>query len=219
VIFALTGDDTSHPGLTNTIVGLATSPGDGTFTGVADQEADAATVPIVNQAISGIISIGANGLGTVHITAPVAQVPTSIVMVAPNTALMLEGNATTPGHDAQTGLLQPQTGGGTFTTASLSGTLIFGSDEPAKTTVSVDVGTIAITSSGVFTITEDSSSTGGLQSNQVMTGTYTMATNGRGDITITGGGSGTAVIYLYNANKAVVMPRGGGAIALFNLEQ
>src|SRR5882672_1721098 len=33
VIFALTGDDTSHPGLTNTVVGLATSPGNGTFTG------------------------------------------------------------------------------------------------------------------------------------------------------------------------------------------
>jgi len=53
----------------------------------------------------------------------------------------------------------------------------------------------------------------------VMTGTYTVATNGRGIITITGGGSGTAVIYLYNANKAVVMPRGQSVTALINLEQ
>jgi hypothetical protein len=41
VIFSLTGFDTSH-GITNTIVGLATSGGNGLFTGVADQEADAA---------------------------------------------------------------------------------------------------------------------------------------------------------------------------------
>jgi len=138
-------------------------------------------------------------------------------MVAPNTALMLEGTQASPGNDTQTGLLQPQSAG-PFTTASLSGTLIFGSDEPALTGVSVDVGTIAITSPGVFTITEDSSDTSGLHPDQVITGTYTMATNGRGVITITSGGSGTAVIYLYNANKAVVMPRGGGAIALLNLE-
>ena len=214
VIFALTGDDTSHPGLTNTVVGLATSSGTGTFTAVLDQEADAA--PLVNQAGSGTISIGANGMGTVQVTSPAVLVPTSIVMVAPNEALMLEGNATTPGHDAQTGILQPQSGG-PFTPASLSGTLIFGSDEPALTGVSVDVGTIAITGTGVFTITEDSSDTSGLHPDQVITGTYTMTANGRGDITITGGG--TAVIWMLGPNKAVVMPRGGGAIALFNLEQ
>src|SRR5882672_1239241 len=213
VIFALTGDDTSH-GITNTIVGLATSPGDGTFTGFADQEADAA--PLVNIAISGTIAIGANGLGTVHITLPAPQVPTSIVMVAPNTALMLEGTQASPGNDTQTGLLQPQSAG-PFTNTSLSGTLIFGSDEPALTGVSVDVGTIAITSPGAFTITEDSSDTSGLHPDQVITGTYTMTANGRGDIAITGGG--TAVIWMLGPNKAVVMPRGGGAIALFNLEQ
>ena len=83
----------------------------------------------------------------------------------------------------------------------------------------VDVGTIQITSAGQFTITQDSSNTSGLQSDLVMTGTYTMAANGRGDITITSGGSGTAVIYLLGANKAVVMPRGGGDIAILNLEQ
>jgi len=216
VIFALTGDDTSHPipDTTNTIVGIATSTGNGLFTGFGDQEADAAS--LVNQQISGTISIGANGLGTVHITAPVAQVPTSIVMVAPNTALMLEGTAAQAGNDTQTGLLQPQSAG-SFSTASLSGTLIFGSDEPAKTAVAVDVGTIAITSPGVFTITEDSSDTSGLHPDQVITGTYTMTANGRGDIAITGGG--TAVIWMLGPNKAVVMPRGGGAIALLNLEQ
>jgi len=222
VIFRLTGFDTSHT-ITNTIVGLATSAGTGLFSGVADQEADAA--PLTNQAISGTISIPtANGLGTVQITAPAAQVPTSIVMVAPNTALMLEGNATMAGQDVQTGLLLPQTmPTGGFNTASIANTFIFGSDDPATTATSVDVGTIAITSNspspGTFTITQDSSGTGGLQSNQVMTGTYTMATNGRGDITITSGGSGTAVIYLFNVNQAVVMPRGGGNITIFNLEQ
>ncbi len=215
VIFALTGFDSSH-GITNTIVGLATSAGTGTFTGFGDQEADAA--PLVNVAVSGTIVIGANGLGTLQITSPAVLVPTSIVMVAPNTALMLEGTQTGPGKDTQTGILQPQTAG-PFTTGSLVGTFIFGSDEPATTATDVEVGTVAITSPGFITITQDSSNTSGLQPNTVMTATYTMAANGRGDITITSGGSGTAVIYLYSANKAVVMRRGGGDIALFNLEQ
>ena len=216
VIFSLTGFDTSHS-ITNTIVGLATSSGTGTFTGVADQEADAA--PLTNQAVSGTISIGANGLGTVQITSPAVLVPTSIVMVATNTALMLEGTSTAPGNDTQTGLMQPQTGGGTFTTGSLTGTLIFGSDEPATTNVGVDVGTVAITSPGNITITQDSSDTSGLQSDTVTTGTYTMSSNGRGTITITGGGSGTAVMYLIGVNKAVVMPRGQSDTAILNLEQ
>jgi hypothetical protein len=215
VIFALTGFDSSH-GITNTIVGLATSPGDGTFTGVADQEAD--LMPIVNTAVSGTIAIGANGLGTVAITSPAVLVPTSIVMVAPNTALMLEGTATGPGNDAQSGILQPQTGSN-FNTGSLVGTFISGSDEPATTATQVEVGTVAVTSPGNITITEDNSSTGGLQTGTVMTGTYTMAANGRGDITITSGGTGTAVIWLLGTNKAVVMLRGGGDIALLNLEQ
>jgi len=216
VVFALTGNDTSH-GITNTIVGLATSTGNGVFAGFADQEADA--TPLTNQAVSGTISIGANGMGTVQITAPAPQVPTSIVMVAPNEALMLEGTAGSPGNDVQTGIFQPQTGGGTFSPASLSGSLVFGSDEPATTNVGVNVGAIQITSAGNFTITQDGSGTGGLQPGQVLTGTYTMTANGRGDITITSGGSGTATIYLLGTNKAVVMPRGGGDIALINLEQ
>jgi hypothetical protein len=216
VVFSLTGFDTSHT-ITNTLVGLATSAGTGTFTGFIDQEADAS--PFTNQAVSGTISIQANGLGTVQVTSPAVLVPTSIVMVAPNEALLLEGDATTPGNDVQTGLLQPQTGGGSFTTSSIANTFIFGSDEPATTATSVQVGTVAITSPGNITITQDSSSTGGLQSDSVMTGTYTMTANGRGDITITSGGSGTAVIWLINANKAVVMVRGGGNIAIFNLEQ
>jgi hypothetical protein len=140
-------------------------------------------------------------------------------MAAPNTALMLEGTAAGPGHDTQTGILQAQTGGGTFSTSSVTGTFIFGSDEPATTATGLDVGTVTITSPGNITITQDSSNTGGLQSDKVMTGTYTMSANGRGDITITSGGSGTAVIYLYNTNKAVVMPRGQSDTALLNLEQ
>ena len=137
MIFALTGFDSSH-GITNTIVGLATSAGTGTFTAVLDQEADA--TPLTNQAGSGTISIGANGLGTVQVTSPAVLVPTSIVMVAPNTALMLEGTQASPGADVQTGLLQPQSGG-PFSPSSLSGTSIIGSDEPATTATTVQVGT------------------------------------------------------------------------------
>ncbi len=215
VIFALTGDDTSH-GITNTIVGVATSPGDGTFSGFGDQESDAAA--LVNVAIGGTVSIGANGLGTLHITSPVAQVPTSVVMVGLNSALMLEGTAASPGNDTQTGLLQPQTGS-SFSTSSLSGTFIFGSDEPAILATDVTVGTVVVTSPGSITITEDDSTTGGLQPNQVMTGTYTMAANGRGVITITSGGTGTAVIWLLDSNSAVIMPRGGGNITLLNVQK
>jgi len=217
VIFSLTGLDASH-GITNTIVGLATSAGTGTFTGVGDQEADAA--PVINQIISGTIAIGNNGMGTIQITAPVVQAPTAVAMVAPNAALMLEVSSTTlTGDDVVTGILQPQTGGGTFTPASLSGTLILGSDEPATTATDVQVGTVTITSPGNLTITLDNSNTGGLQPNQVMTGTYTMTANGRGDITITSGGSGTAVIYLLGSNKAVIMLRGQLDSVLINLEQ
>jgi hypothetical protein len=132
---------------------------------------------------------------------------------------MLEGTQASPGNDTQTGILQPQTGGGTFGLASLSGSLVFGSDEPATTNVGVNVGAIQITTAGNFTITQDGSGTGGLQPGQVLTGTYTMALNGRGDITITSGGSGTAVIYLLGSNKAVIMLRGQSDSALINLEQ
>ncbi len=78
---------------------------------------------------------------------------------------------------------------------------------------------MTVTSPGTISITLDSSDMGGLKSSQVLTGTYTMATNGRGDITITSGGTGTATIYLYGLNRAVVLLRGQSDSALINLEQ
>jgi Putative Ig domain len=216
-IFSLTGADpsTSHA-FTDTAIGLITSPGDGTFTGVLDQNVNGVVTD--NQAISGTVSIAANGLGKLTVTSPAGIAPFTVVMIAPNTALMLGGTLASPNNDIPTGILQAQTGGGSFTGISINGTLVLGTDEPATTDVEVELGELVI-SNPDFTITEDRSSQGGLQHDQMMSGTYTMAPNGRGVITIPGPHGGTAIMWFIQTGKAVVLVQTDPISAIIDLDQ
>jgi hypothetical protein len=217
-VFSLAGVDPSPPhAFTDTATGLITSTGNGSFTGFLDQNVNG-VVTQNNQAISGTVSIGANGLGTLTITSPAGIAPFTVVMFATNSALMLGGTATSPNNNIPVGILQAQSGGGTFTGASITGPLILGRDEPATTNTKLDVGAISIANPN-FTITQDSSSQNGLQSGQVMSGTYTMTTNGRGVITIPGPNGGTAIIWLLQTNKAVILVLGEQNSAIINLDQ
>jgi hypothetical protein len=217
-VFSLAGADPSAGhSFTDTAVGLIASPGNGTFTGFLDQNVNG-VVTQNNQAISGTVSIGSNGLGTLTVTSPAGIAPFTVVMFATNSALMLGGTATAPNNNIPVGILQAQTGGGSFTGTLVNGTYVLASDEPTTAQVGVEVGVITAANPNLNGI-ENRSSNGGLSIGDVLAGTYTMATNGRGVITIPGPNGGTAIMWFIQTNKAVIMPQGDNNSAIINIDQ
>jgi hypothetical protein len=216
-VFSVTGFDVSHNG-TNTAVGMITSTGNGTFTGVLDDNSDA---PQLDAAITGNITMSPNGLGVATVTnlGPDFN-PIAVAMVQPNAGFLLEGTPAQPGNDVSAGALLPQTvPAGGFTAGSISGALFFGSDEPATTGVNVQSGVVTFANPNL-TVTSDKSGLGGLVSGQVQTQAYTMTVIGRGVI---GSGGSPTVLWLISPSKALVMDgsqQGGtGNTTIINVEQ
>ncbi len=222
VVFQLTGLDSSHGQATNTDIGMVTSTGNGMFTGILDSNADGMLVQ--NQAISGTVTVQTNGLGVLTVTSPAGLVPSSFAAVAPNTGFLLEGagtGSTMAGNDVQVGFFQPQTAPtGGF--ASITGTFIFGSDEPGSGFTPVESGSFALSSPNINGTSDMSAITG--TSTGSISGTYTIDnTTGRGVITPSGGSP--LVIWVIKGHKAVIMSlaqQNGGTtqnVTILNVEQ
>ena len=96
------------------------------------------------------------------------------------------------------GYFYPQAAG-PFSNTSVSGNYFFGVTPPAVSASTVDSGVATSPGNGVFTITEDASSTNGLTTGQSLTDNLTIGSNGRvtdslGDI-----------LYIVSSNKIVLI--------------
>jgi hypothetical protein len=91
---------------------------------------------------------------------------------------------------------------GPFSSSSISGTYAGGSITPVDSNVSDEVDEFVVPSAGNFNNTSDNSSGGGLTSNKMQSGTYSVAANGRTTGTVTGM-TGMVILYIVSPAKVV----------------
>ena len=159
----------------------------GTYTLLSDQNSGGV---LTSPSGSGYYSIS-NGRATLTGTG-FQNSPPVLYMVSDNQAFII-------GTDLAVsfGFMTPQSGG-TFSTASLSGTYAGGSLAPVNPTVSNAV-SIAVAGSGNLAITADVSSSNGLTQNQVFQGIASVEADGR--VVVTENGGTAEILYLVSPTQ------------------
>jgi large repetitive protein len=149
------------------------------------------------------------GRGTLSFTVPTSGTPLSIsvVVYALNTSqfLMMSSSAQSATSPLSIGDAQLQSGSFTLSSMNAPNTL-FGSGQTTSGTGSagyVEAGVFSPDGNGNFTFSGDQNS-GGTIATESMTGTYTVATNGR-VLVYTGGSMPVLLFYLVTANKGFVL--------------
>jgi hypothetical protein len=157
--------------------------------------------------LTGAYTVAANGRGTITLNPPppATAVTASFYIVSASEALLMS-------IDPQTGALANslfagsvlKQVGGPFGISSLSGTdvISLGGKGSSPGTSDVQVGLLVPAGNGTFTLTTDENNAGVITSNAPVSGTYTVAANGR--VTVTGGAT-PPVIYLVSQNKGFVV--------------
>jgi hypothetical protein len=173
-----------------TLVGLFTSNGTGTFSLSADDNTGGT---ITTMSASGTYSVASNG--RVTLTALSGKSPV-LYLVSQNEAFLIGTDG-----GVSFGMFEPQSPG-PFSNSSISGTYAGGSITPVGSNVSDEVDEFVVTSAGNFSVTSDNSSGGGLTSNKMQSGTYSVAANGRTTATVTGQ-TGSVFLYIVSPTKAV----------------
>ncbi len=181
MVFNTFGVDYSNAPAPDSVVGMVNADGKGSVAGILDQHMYSELSP--NTSFGGTYTIAANGQGLVGFDfGPGGIKPVTIYMVGPNKALLVEGSPTTPGHDAGSGLLEPQAKG-PFNTASLSGTYSMGYFGSAGQTNDGPVAQMTFDGVGNYTGIGDMSHKTDLLKDMAITGTYSISDNGRGSAT------------------------------------
>jgi hypothetical protein len=154
---------------------------------------------------TGTYTVALNGRGTIRLTPGGTPVNASFYIVSASEALLMS-------IDPQTGALANslfagsvlKQVGGPFAMSSLNGTDVIslaGKGSSAGTS-DVQVGLLVPAGNATFTLTTDENNAGVITSNAPVSGTYTVAANGR--VTVTGGAT-PPVIYLVSQNKGFVV--------------
>jgi hypothetical protein len=188
------------------VAGRFTASG-GALTSVVADTDDNGTVQAI-PSFTGTYTVAANGRGTITLSPPGATTPVSAscYIVSANEALMMS-------IDPQTGALANslfagsvlKQVGGPFGTSSLNGTDVISLEGKggSASTSDVQVGLLVPAGNGTFTLTTDENNAGVITSNAPISGTYSVAGNGR--VTITGAGATPPVIYLVSQDKGFVV--------------
>jgi hypothetical protein len=172
------------------LAGLVTGDGAGHITFSLDQNAGG-TVSTVSG--TGTYTVAATGRVSIL---PQGQTdPTLVYLASAGKGFVLETDTS-----AETGSIEPQTGGPTFTNASLNGAFFFGPEPPHDTGAELNSGVVTLDGAGNLSGTNDSNANGTLTANQPFTDTYTVAANGR--VTF---GSGGSALYIISPGKAVLI--------------
>ena len=218
-ILSATGEDVINHNYTVLALGQVSSNGSGSVSAFLDKVSNGTVQSTgTTQITGGAFTVSANGLGSVTIGSAGSTQPFSVAMVTQNTGFVLEGTAASPAVNIMTGTLVPQT---VTTTVSSAHAFALGTGDPADSNANVQVGSLT-TSSPNFTGTADDSaglncSTGCLNAGQAIGGTYTVDSNGRISITVTGGGGGTAVGWVLDTTDFVAFsPDTNAAFFIFN---
>ena len=200
-ILSATGEDVINHNYTALAAGQVSSNGSGSATAYLDKESNGTVAATgTTQITGGAFAVSSNGIGSITIGSGGSAQPFSVAMVTQNTGFVLEGTQASPGVNILTGTLVPQT----VTTLSSSHDFVLGTGNPANTNLSILVGSLSPVAAPNFTGLANQSgglncSTGCLVADQSLTGTYSIDSNGRMTITVTGGGGGGAVGWVSDA--------------------
>jgi hypothetical protein len=183
-VFSLAGVPTNNPIGTYLTVGQWSAGGSTqTLSGIFDQIANG--TPLTNQAFTASYTIASSGRGTFTSSALPQMV---IYMIAPNRAFLMQSS----NYEEQIGMVEPQQAA-TFDNSYFTGTYRIGPISMPQFGSSVSQGNLVAGGSGVFTATEDVNDQG--LSQQTFSGTYSVASSGRTEITVTSPASFHYVAY------------------------
>ena len=209
--FGSRADDSNTNGGINgqNTVGAITADGNGNITGGAYDSVQDGN-PTANASISpGTYSVGSDGSVVVNFsTSTGVSIQQIFWMVTPSRAFFLT-NDSTKYEDGIADLQQSSS----FTTASLSGQYAFVMDGYIVNTSNIDrVGWINGDGAGNMNLFENVNGNGSISSPGVLTGTYTVGTNGRAAATINGlsQANNDLVFYLVSPSQAYILQNFSG---------
>jgi hypothetical protein len=204
--FGFSGVDTLS-GNRSVLAGEFNSDGKGNLSGVADGDT-AGTVMSNTTLTASNFTVASSGRGTVTITVNGVGNQNFVFYVVSTTQLeILQSDV--PGGTLVAGEVLKQTGGGSFTNASLSGASVIAMQSLAGSGPAVTAGFVNANGAGGFGITFDQNK-GGTLSSQTFSGTYSVSSNGRTTLSISGQ-SQVPVFYLINSNQAFMVGTDNGA--------
>lgn len=153
--------------------------------------------------VTGTYSVASSGRGTVALNiSGVGTLNAAIYIVSAAEVFLMETDAVSGGHPLLSGDVLLQTGAGSFSNASLSGTGILEANgaTSAPSSSSVSLGLTTVTTPGTLNLSLDVN-TGGTLSTSAEQLSYSVATNGRVSTT----GTDAPVFYLVNQNESFVL--------------
>ncbi len=172
-------------------LGLATTDGKGSISVSYDENKNGLLAP---QTYTGTYTVNAAS-GRVAVTA--SGTPPIFYLVS-NTAAFVLGTD----MSASSGLLEAQTAA-SFTNASFKGNYLGGSVPLSIVPVTNAAGLVAADGNGNVVTTYNSSGPTGLQTNQTVTGTYTVDSHGR--VVVTAAGNTNGIFYVVSPSKVVFL--------------
>jgi hypothetical protein len=194
-------------GVLNLAGTTVTGSGDININGIVDSgDVGYPATPITFTA--GTYNIGANGRGTMSFTPPGSPTIHAIVYVLfTNQLFLMSSDAQSATNTVFSGDAQLQTLG-SYTNSSLStASLLFANGQTATGaggTSRVEAGVFTPDGIGSFTLSGDQNS-GGTISGVTAAGTYSVASNGRVQVTNTGGTTPTLLVYMVSPSMSYVM--------------
>jgi hypothetical protein len=180
------------------VAGRFTASG-GVLTAVVVDTDDSTGLPQAIPSFGGTYTVAADGRGTITLNPGGLPVRGSFYIVSASEALLMSIDPQGT-NSLFAGSVLKQVGG-PFGISSLNGTDVISLEGKGGSagTSDVQVGLLVPAGNGTFTLTTDENNTGVITSNAPISGTYSVAGNGR--VAITGAGATPPVIYLVSQNK------------------
>jgi len=171
----------------------------GTLTGMFDEN-DAGSISPAGQALSGTYAVSSTGRGTMSLTG--TNPPASSLVIyafAQGAAYLLDMSSA----NALSGSMQQQSPGasGFFTPSSLQGSWFYGTITPSDSNANAFSGVLNIDGISSFSGTEDESTPTMNSPMLTVTGTYTVASDGRGTASLTAPSAEQQVFYIVDTSK------------------
>ena len=201
-VFNLSGLNSSSSSVV--AVGILGTDGAGTVTAGSMFDENNAGQILAQQALAGTYSISGNGRGTVSVTSAGAPAGSFVVYtITSNKGFLLDMSSSA----ALSGFLEPQVTGNTgmFSPATIQGAFVTGTTTTSTFGATTVSGVLSLDGSSSITGTQDQTTSSGNTANQAFTATYTVASNGRGTMSVTAPTATSRVLYVVNGSKFVTI--------------
>jgi hypothetical protein len=188
-VFSLTGEESSVSNVA--AVGILNPDGAGAIATTSMVDENNAGLIISQQTLSGTYTMGSNGRGTISLSGSVPATSFAVYAITKNKAFLLDIASTA----VLSGFLEPQAAN--LGPSTIQGVFVTGSVPSASNIAGIS------TLDGVssFTGVQDESTPSANIPGEVVNGSYTVASNGRGTMTLTSPATTNRVLYIINNSE------------------